>query len=54
MTIEQMDYLYQGLLGIKWLIQLGLLHEAEVSLDKLLKRFDKIEDLQMFYNGDTQ
>jgi len=53
MTIEQTDSLYQGLLGIKWLIQLGLLHEAEVSLDKLLKRFDR-EDLRMFYNGDTQ
>jgi len=26
----------------------------EASLDKLLERFGKIEELQMFYNGDTQ
>ena len=54
MTIEQTDYLYQGLLGIKCMIRVGQIQEAEASLDKLLKRFDKIEDLQMFYNGDTQ
>ena len=41
-------------MGIKCLIQAGTLYEAEVCLDKLLERFGKTEELQMFYNGDTQ
>jgi len=53
MNITETDSLYQGLMGIKCLIQAGKLYEVEVCLDKLLERFGKIEELQMFYNGDT-
>jgi len=36
------------------MIRAGKLYEAGACLDKLLERFGKIEELQMFYNGDTQ
>jgi len=54
MNITEIDYLYQGLMGIKCMIRAAKLYEAEACLDKLLERFGKIEELQMFYNGDTQ
>ncbi len=51
MTIEQMDYLYQGLLGLKWLLEAGDLCQAQKSLKKLLDTFDDQAMNEFYQDG---
>ena len=51
MTIEQTDYLYQGLLGLKWLLQAGDLCQAQKSLKKLLDTFDDQAMNEFYQDG---
>ena len=48
--MKETDYLYQGLLGVSWLIRAGQMRQAETAMDKLLERFDNAQ-LQNFYNS---
>jgi len=49
--MKETDYLYQGLLGVSWLIRAGQMRQAETAMDKLLERFDNAQ-LQNFYNSE--